>query len=94
VPGVRLAADVGATGGRPAVAGRVPVVRLAADVGATGVRLAEADRVPEAGGALRVLCTLRADLVPVAGVLPGPRDTLTPDLGCKGAFLAGGLLLF
>jgi len=50
--------------------------------------------VPEAGGALRVLCTLRADLVPVAGALPGPRDTLTPDLGGKGGFLAGGLLLF
>ena len=72
----------------------MPGVRPAADVGATGGRLAEADRVPEAGGALRVLCTLRADLVPVAGALPGPRDTRTPDLGGKGGFLAGGLLVF
>ena len=72
----------------------MPGVRLVADVGATGVRLAEADRVPEAGGALRVLCTLRADLVPVAGALPGLRDTMTPDLGGKGGFLAGVLLLF
>jgi hypothetical protein len=72
----------------------VPGVRPAADVGATGVRLAEADRVPDAGGALRVLCTLRADLVPVAGALPGPRDTRTPGLGGKGGFLAGGLLVF
>ncbi len=89
VPGVRLAV--------PGVR-VVPGVRLGRAVPGVrmvpGVGLTVAERVLAAGGAVRRACSVRADLVPVAGALFGPRDIPVAVLGGKGGFLAGGLLVF